>query len=142
VEQRARINFFVDTFISKVGGHLGAAQYSTSQEAKEEAATKAIEQIVKELEPLLKNANPFFNGSPTLTLAEVCILGTLLDHDPLSIFLLIHLSYDIGPNRQLRHTSGQLCASGYLACACAKGARREGACILEMGECGIERRKC
>ncbi|VUC30450.1 unnamed protein product [Clonostachys rosea] len=68
--QRAQISFFVDAFLSKVQGNLvkfvGAktdAEGTTHIEAYIEAA-------VKELEPLLKDAKPFFGGSDKLTLAE------------------------------------------------------------------------
>jgi len=40
------------------------------KEAKTKEWSDAIE---KELEPLLKDADPFFGGSKELTLAEVCL---------------------------------------------------------------------
>jgi glutathione S-transferase len=39
---------------------------------KEELARKFTDSIVKEIEPLLKDAAPFYGGSSRLTLAEVC----------------------------------------------------------------------
>ncbi|KAI0008067.1 glutathione S-transferase domain-containing protein [Xylariaceae sp. FL0662B] len=69
---RARIAFFVDTFISKVNGLYSKAQYARTVEEAEAFTNDFVEAIVKEIEPLLSNnAAPFFNGSDKLTLAEV-----------------------------------------------------------------------
>jgi len=68
--QRAKINFFVDAFISKVNG-LTFGILRASEEEKEELATKLVDAVVKEVEPLLQDAKPFFGGSSKLTLAEV-----------------------------------------------------------------------
>jgi glutathione S-transferase len=68
--QRARINFFVDAYVSKVIGPFHAILRVEGEEA-EEAAGKYVDAIVKEIEPLLKDAGPFFGGSSRLTLAEV-----------------------------------------------------------------------
>lgn len=66
---RARINFFVDTWVSKAGSYLYKILF-----AEEEEKTKLVDELVaavaKEIEPLLKDANPFFGGSEKLTLAE------------------------------------------------------------------------
>ncbi len=40
---------------------------------KEAKAMEWSDAIEKELEPLLKDADPFFGGSKELTLAEVCL---------------------------------------------------------------------
>jgi glutathione S-transferase len=70
--QRAKINFFVDTWFSKVnGGFFGILR--AGPEEKEAEIEKFVASIVKEIEPLLQNANPFFGGASKLTLAEVCI---------------------------------------------------------------------
>jgi len=69
--QRFKINFFVDAFISKVNPPFFAQIRAASDEEREEAAEKFVAAIVKELEPLLANAAPFFGGSSKLTLAEV-----------------------------------------------------------------------
>jgi glutathione S-transferase len=71
--QRARINFFVDAFFSKVNS-LTFAIFRASDEEKEELGSKLVDAVVKEVEPLLQDANPFFGGSSRLTLAEVSIL--------------------------------------------------------------------
>lgn len=48
---------------------------SGSDEDKEAKAEEWIATVKKEIEPLLENANPFFNGSSSLTLAEVYSLS-------------------------------------------------------------------
>lgn len=68
--QRARINFFVDTYFSKANGLFFGILRTSGQEA-EDAATLFTDAIVKEVEPLLADAAPFFGGSSRLTLAEV-----------------------------------------------------------------------
>jgi glutathione S-transferase len=73
--QRARINFFVDTFLTKVNSHFYGILKADSEE-KEKAATTVIDAIVKEVEPLLSDAAPFFGGASKLTLAEVCHLNS------------------------------------------------------------------
>ena len=44
---------------------------SASDEEKQAKAQEWVAAVKKEIEPLLENANPFFNGSKELTLAEV-----------------------------------------------------------------------
>lgn len=71
--QRARINFFSDTYVNKVNGLSFKTQTAAQGEEKEAAGQLLVEAIVKELEPLLADAGPFFGGAKKLTLAEVCI---------------------------------------------------------------------
>lgn len=68
--QRAKINFFVDAYISKING-LQFGILRASEEDKEAEVVKLVDVIVKEVEPLLQDAKPFFGGSSRLTLAEV-----------------------------------------------------------------------
>jgi Glutathione S-transferase len=69
---RARIAFFVDTFISKVVPHMWAAIRSATAEEKDAEAQALVDAAVKEIEPLLVDGKgPFFGGSDRLTLAEV-----------------------------------------------------------------------
>lgn len=69
---RARITFFVDTYISKVNGFLYPLIKASTDEERSTLIQKTVDTVVKELEPLLANAGPFFGGSDKLTLAEVC----------------------------------------------------------------------
>ncbi|KAI1383733.1 glutathione S-transferase domain-containing protein [Hypoxylon trugodes] len=68
---RARIAFFADTFISKLNGIFFKAQFAKTDAEAESFANEYVDVAVKELEPLLGNAAPFFNGSDKLTQAEV-----------------------------------------------------------------------
>ncbi|RQM07828.1 hypothetical protein DH86_00000709 [Scytalidium sp. 3C] len=68
--QRARINFFVDTYFTKVNSNFYPILLAEGS-AQEEIIEKFVAAIEKEIEPLLKDANPFFGGSSRLTLAEV-----------------------------------------------------------------------
>ncbi|KAI9148364.1 Glutathione S-transferase omega-1 [Paramyrothecium foliicola] len=71
--RRAKIGFFVDTYISKVQTP-GFKIFSAKSDAEaEEIARAQVAAIVKEIEPLLEDAAPFFGGSKTLTLAEVLV---------------------------------------------------------------------
>jgi glutathione S-transferase len=68
---RARINFFVDTWFSKIGSYwIQIAQKETDEE-KEALVKEFVSTVGKEIEPLLKDAAPFFGGSSKLTFAEV-----------------------------------------------------------------------
>jgi glutathione S-transferase len=68
--RRARINFFVDTWFSKAGSHWFKL-LRTPEEEKEALVTEFVDIVTKEIEPLLKDAAPFFGGSEKFTLAEV-----------------------------------------------------------------------
>jgi hypothetical protein len=52
---------------------------------RDDIAEKVVANLVKEVEPLLADASPFFGGSDKLTLAEVrrysaCCRGEVLTH--------------------------------------------------------------
>ena len=68
---RARLAFFVDTWNNKVQGNLYAILKADGEE-KDKLAKDTLAAIEKEIEPLLKNAGPFFGGKSQPTLAEVC----------------------------------------------------------------------
>ncbi|KXX78462.1 Glutathione S-transferase [Madurella mycetomatis] len=74
--RRARIAFFVDTYVSKVHNTLTGLYAATSDTEREMVSLKAVAALVKEVEPLLADASPFFGGSDKLTLAEV-LTGSL-----------------------------------------------------------------
>ncbi|WQF79499.1 Putative glutathione S-transferase, Thioredoxin-like superfamily, glutathione transferase family [Colletotrichum destructivum] len=69
--RRARIAFFVDTYFSKANSLLFKLQLSKSDAEVAEVAATFVDIIAKEIEPLLKNAAPYFDGSDKVTLAEV-----------------------------------------------------------------------
>jgi len=68
---RAHVNFFVDTFFSKVQPLVFKMYRATSDADKESTANDYVDAIAKELDPLLVDAAPFFGGHDQLTLAEV-----------------------------------------------------------------------
>jgi glutathione S-transferase len=67
---RARINFFVDTWFSKVGSYFYKILLSGSEDEKAKLSQEFVDVVGKEIEPLLKDAKPFFGGSQKVTLAE------------------------------------------------------------------------
>lgn len=67
---RARINFFVDTWFDKVGSYWFQILRADETTKKEELVKEFLEKVEKEIEPLLKDAAPFFGGSKKVTLAE------------------------------------------------------------------------
>jgi glutathione S-transferase len=74
---RARINFFVDTWFSKVGSYWFRILMA-DQEEGEKLAKEFVETVGKEIEPLLKDASPFFGGSSKVTLAEALVAPFVL----------------------------------------------------------------
>ena len=68
---RARLNFFVDTWNTKIGSYMFSMFRAESSEEKEVKSKEWVAAVKREIEPLLNNANPFFGGSNDLTLAEV-----------------------------------------------------------------------
>ncbi|KAH7093035.1 thioredoxin-like protein [Paraphoma chrysanthemicola] len=67
---RARINFFVDTWFTKAGSFWFQILRAEEQSEKEKLSKDFVDIVRKEIEPLLHNAAPFFNGSSKVTLAE------------------------------------------------------------------------
>ncbi|KAK8255952.1 glutathione-S-transferase-like protein omega 1 [Phyllosticta capitalensis] len=65
--RRARIQFFIDTFMSKLGGQWRSIFAAEDPDAKAQEIVKGVE---KEVEGLLKDAAPFVDGSKELTFAE------------------------------------------------------------------------
>jgi glutathione S-transferase len=75
---RARVDFFVDAFFSKVFSHVFAGVRAASAEERDEAAVTLVDSLAKEIEPLLEDGKgPFFGGSEKLTLVEV-LTGSFL----------------------------------------------------------------
>jgi len=75
--QRARIAFFVDTWNSKISSHTYPALKAEGEE-KEKLMNTWFAAIEKEIEPLLKDAAPFFGGSDQMTMAEVQVAPFLI----------------------------------------------------------------
>ncbi|GAB7366209.1 hypothetical protein MBLNU230_g7769t1 [Neophaeotheca triangularis] len=76
--KRARVAFFTDTWNSKIASAMFPILLAKSDEevqTKTEALYAAME---KEIEPLLSNAGPFFDGAQQMTFAEVIVAPTLV----------------------------------------------------------------
>ncbi|KAI0164590.1 glutathione S-transferase domain-containing protein [Xylariaceae sp. FL1272] len=90
--ERAKIAFFVDTFMSKIHSPLMAVyKASVKNEDTTAGSQTVVDNAVKEIEPLLANAGPFFNGSDKLTFAEV-LTGSFV------IRLWTHSKYGLIPD--------------------------------------------
>jgi glutathione S-transferase len=76
--KRARINFFLDTWSTKAGSYMFKIAAEDSQEEQEKLGKELVSTISKEIEPLLKDAAPFFGGSPKLTFAEAIVAPFIL----------------------------------------------------------------
>lgn len=76
--ERARINFFVDTWNSKIAPFQYAVIRAADGSEKDEKCKEWATLIEKEIEPLLADAAPFFGGSKELTFAEVLTAPFLL----------------------------------------------------------------
>ncbi|RSH77467.1 uncharacterized protein EHS24_003439 [Apiotrichum porosum] len=68
--RRAQIAVFVDAFVSKFQGHLFKF-FSAAESERDALVETAVAALVKEVEPRLKDASPYFGGSDKLTLVEV-----------------------------------------------------------------------
>lgn len=68
---RARINYFIDTWNTKVGSFMFNLFRAQTDVERETLSKEWVAAVRKEIEPLLADATPFFGGSQRLTLAEV-----------------------------------------------------------------------
>ncbi|CAD6590420.1 MAG: hypothetical protein ASARMPREDX12_004357 [Alectoria sarmentosa] len=66
---RARIAFFADTWVGKVNTYMYQV-VKAEEEEKEKLGAELVEAVKKEIEPMLKDAGPFFGGSESITFAE------------------------------------------------------------------------
>lgn len=70
--QRARIALFVDTYDSRVHPQFIKAVLASTAVEVNDALNELVSEVVGAVEPMLLDANPFFHGSSSLTLSEVC----------------------------------------------------------------------
>ena len=68
---RARVNFFVDAYFSKVSALLYPILTAGAADEKAQKSAEMVTAVGKEMEPLLRDAAPFFGGSARMTMAEV-----------------------------------------------------------------------
>ncbi|RYP87418.1 hypothetical protein DL769_000514 [Monosporascus sp. CRB-8-3] len=72
--RRAKMSFFTDAYWTKFHTILFKLFEAPTDDDAEKVVDEAVAGLLKEVEPLLRDANPFFGGSDKLTLAEV-IMG-------------------------------------------------------------------
>ena len=68
---KARSNFFVDTYVTKLLPKYHAFVFAADGSGPDAKTKDYLDTLEREIEPLLKDANPFFGGSQELTLTEV-----------------------------------------------------------------------
>jgi hypothetical protein len=72
---RAKIAFFVETYFSGANIYYYRAIEAKTDEEAEDLGKRYSDAVVTDVEPLLRDAKPFFNGSSKLTMAEVSTLS-------------------------------------------------------------------
>jgi glutathione S-transferase len=75
---RARLNYFIDTWNTKVGTFMFNLFRAQTITDREQYSKDWVAAVKKEIEPLLGDAAPFFGGSRRLTLAEVNVAPFVL----------------------------------------------------------------
>lgn len=81
---RARMNFFVDTWNTKIGSYFITMLKEQKMEDREKKGFEMVAAIEKEIEPLLKDTSkekPFFGGSKELTFVETQIAPFIMRMD-------------------------------------------------------------
>lgn len=68
---RARVSLFADAFISKVNSNMYPLLKAEGEEERTRISKEIHQAIETHVEPLLKDAKPFFGGSSEFTMAEV-----------------------------------------------------------------------
>lgn len=63
----------MDTWTTKAGSYWYKIALEGSEEEKEKLSQELVSVVNKEIEPLLKDAAPFFGGSSKLTFAEALV---------------------------------------------------------------------
>lgn len=71
--RRARVAFFTDAFLTKFQNHLLKFTFGKTEAEAQAGLEAGLAGLVKEVEPLLADAKPFFGGSEKLTFAEVSL---------------------------------------------------------------------
>ncbi|KAH6710870.1 glutathione S-transferase domain-containing protein [Leptodontidium sp. MPI-SDFR-AT-0119] len=90
--RRARINFFVDAYFTKVAPVYFKSFGAKSLDEAETFAKDFVDAVSKEVEPLLADAAPYFGGSDKLTLAEVLTASFIIRLFSLTKYGVLHQS--------------------------------------------------
>lgn len=75
---RARVNFFVDTWSTKLSTYQTGVLKAPTAAEKLALVDEWVGAVEREIEPLLADAGPFFGGSKEITLAEAMVAPFLL----------------------------------------------------------------
>ncbi|KAH8901722.1 thioredoxin-like protein [Thozetella sp. PMI_491] len=75
---RQRIASFVETYFSKANTYYYAAIEAKTDGDAGDLGKRYVNAVVREVEPLLQDASPFFGGSDKLTMAEVLTASFIL----------------------------------------------------------------
>jgi len=75
---RARLNYFIDTWNTKIGSFMFNMFRAATTEAKEGLSREWVAAVKQEIEPLLSDAKPFYGGSNSMTLVEVMVAPFIL----------------------------------------------------------------
>ena len=65
------MGFFVDTYFNKVNPIMFKLLGADTVEKQEQKADEIVAMVEKEIEPLLKDADPYFGGRKEITVVEV-----------------------------------------------------------------------
>ncbi len=68
---RYRMGFFVETYFNKFNPLMFKLLGAATAEKQEEKVDEMVAVLEKEIEPLLKDADPYFGGQKEMTVAEV-----------------------------------------------------------------------
>jgi len=68
---RARLNYFIDTWNTKIGSFMFTMFRAATPDAREALSREWVAAVKKEIEPLLADAKPYFGGNSKMTLAEI-----------------------------------------------------------------------
>lgn len=76
---RAKVNFFVDAYFTKVNSFLYPILKAENEDEKRQKSEEMVRALEKEIEPLLQDAAPFFGGNKQMTMAEVGLSSSSLE---------------------------------------------------------------
>ncbi|KAJ4253863.1 hypothetical protein NW762_010259 [Fusarium torreyae] len=76
--RRACVQFFFDTYISRVQALVYQAIDAKTDAEADEIGEKLVANVVKEIEPALSDASPYFAGSDKVTLAEALVASHVI----------------------------------------------------------------
>lgn len=72
--ERARVNWIVSAYFDNVNPQWNKLLSAKTDADAEAAAEAFVQAVVKEVEPHLKSAAPYFDGSKKITLVEVRVV--------------------------------------------------------------------